>query len=93
MHILAAILAVILGAAFWIYRLNAARDAAETLAGAANDVRLAARRFGFRRKTNLHPADCVDDPRLAAMGIARMAADCRCNAGGLHFMASGHCDG
>ncbi len=69
MHILGAILAIILGGAFWIYRLRAAKDAAETLADAANDVRLAARRFGFRRKTNLHPADCVEDPRLAAMGI------------------------
>lgn len=69
MHILAAILAVVLGGAFWIYRLRTARDAAETLVEAANDVRLAARRFGFRRKTNLHPADCLEDPRLAAMGI------------------------
>jgi hypothetical protein len=69
MHILAAILAVVLGAAFWIYRLNAARDAAETLADAANDVRRAARRFGFRRKTNMHPAECVGDARLVAMGI------------------------
>jgi hypothetical protein len=32
-------------------------------------VRLAARRLGFRRKANIHPAEAVDDARLAAMGL------------------------
>ncbi len=74
MHILAGVLALILGVAFWIYRLRAASEAAATLADAANDVRLAARRFGFRRKTNLHPVDCVEDARLAAMGVVAAVA-------------------
>jgi hypothetical protein len=64
-----------LGIAYFLYmRAKTAREAAETLADAANDVRLAARRFGFRRKANLHPADAVDDPRLAAMGIVAAVA-------------------
>lgn len=43
---------------------------ASELADAARDVRLAARRFGFRRKTDLHhPAESIDDTRVAAAGI------------------------
>jgi len=38
-------------------------------ADAARDVRRAARRFGFRRQTNLHPAEPIDDTRVAAAGI------------------------
>jgi hypothetical protein len=36
----------------------------------ANDVRLAARRFGFRRRTDLHPAEAIEDPAIAIAGIA-----------------------
>lgn len=41
---------------------------------AANDVRLAARRFGFTRKANIHPFDQIEDPRLAAAGTAAAIA-------------------
>ncbi|MDJ1008962.1 MAG: hypothetical protein QNJ13_14185 [Paracoccaceae bacterium] len=58
------------GAYFWYLRAQNARDAVETLAGAAQDVRLAARRYGFRRKANVHPADAVEDPRLAIVAMA-----------------------
>jgi hypothetical protein len=36
----------------------------------ANDVRLAARRFGFTRKMNVHPVESIEDPRLAIATIA-----------------------
>lgn len=63
-------LAILAGAYVWYLRYQNARDAAETLVDAANDVRLAARRFGFRRKANVHPVDCVEDGRLGALAIA-----------------------
>jgi hypothetical protein len=63
------VLGVIAAAAVWYWRMQAARDAAGELLDVANDVRLAARRFGYRRRHNVHPADSVDDARLAAMGI------------------------
>jgi hypothetical protein len=66
--VLAAIAA--LGAAyFWYLRMQNAKEAAETLFEAANDVRLAARRFGFRRRLNLHPVDSIDDARIAAATV------------------------
>ncbi|MDU8943816.1 hypothetical protein [Ovoidimarina sediminis] len=70
MPIVIGALAILTGAYLWYLRYQNARDAAETLVDAANDVRLAARRFGFRRKANVHPAECVDDPRLGALAIA-----------------------
>ena len=60
---------ILSAAVFWYYRMQAARRGAVDLLDAANDVRLAARRFGFRRKLNVHPVDSIDDARLAASGI------------------------
>ncbi len=37
---------------------------------AANNVRLAARRFSFKRRTNVHPVDDIDDPSAAIATIA-----------------------
>ena len=37
-------------------------------------MRLAARRFGFKQKANVHPIDTVEDPRLAAAGIVAATA-------------------
>lgn len=55
---------------------------ASDVANAANDVRLAARRFGFKRKTNLHPVESVEDTRVAAAGVlsALLAQDAIPNA-------------
>jgi len=74
MHILVLIIGAILGAAYWFHRAKAAKEAAGDLLGAANDVRLAARRLGFQRKTNKHPFDQITDPRIAAAGIAAALA-------------------
>lgn len=69
MHIIAAILSILGIAMFWLWRARQAREAAGEVMDAANDVRLAAKRFLYKRKRNTHPADCVDDARLAAAGI------------------------
>lgn len=74
MHILLGVLGVLSAVALWYWRMKAARDAAGEVANAANDVRLAIRRFGYMRKHKTHPADCVDDPRLAAAGIVAAIA-------------------
>ena len=74
MHILLGLIGIIGAIAFWYWRAQQAREAAGDIADAANDVRLAARRFAYRRRHNKHPADCVEDPRLAAAGIVAAIA-------------------
>jgi uncharacterized tellurite resistance protein B-like protein len=74
MHIILGILGALSVAMIWYWRLKTAREAAGELAGAADDVRLAIRRFGYLRKHKTHPADCVEDPRLAAAGIVAAIA-------------------
>ncbi|QPH54003.1 TerB family tellurite resistance protein [Pontivivens ytuae] len=69
MPILIMLLGAIGAAAIWYWRIKAAREMGGELLDAANDVRLAARRFGYRRKHNVHPGDSIDDPRIAATGL------------------------
>lgn len=75
MPILLAVLGALAAASIWYWRVQQARDAADVLLNAANDVRLAARRFGFRNKLNVHPADSIEDSRLAAAGIVAAIAE------------------
>ena len=64
-------LIAIAGAAFfWFNRAQNANDTATDLLDAAKDVRLAARRFGFKRRTNVHPVDDIEDPNVAIATIA-----------------------
>ena len=64
-------LIAIAGAAyFWFNRAQNAKNAAVDILDAANDVRLAARRFGFKRRTNGHPVDDIDEPNVAIATIA-----------------------
>lgn len=70
MPIIIALLGAIAAAAFFILRARNAAHVATELMDVANDVRLAARRFGFRRKTNVHPVECIEDPNLATVAIA-----------------------
>lgn len=50
----------------WYWRFKMAREAADDLSDLAGDVRAAFRRYGFTRSRNRHPAETLDDPRLAA---------------------------
>ena len=69
MHILLGLIALLGAALFWFYRIREAKDAAIDVADAANDVRLTIRRLMNQRKYNVHPADSIDDARLAASGL------------------------
>lgn len=70
MPFILALIGIIAGAYFWAQRARNARDMMGDVADMANDVRLAARRFGFSRKLNEHPVESIEDPRLAIAAIA-----------------------
>lgn len=72
MPILLGLLAALAAAYFWYIRARNAAEMAGEVLDAANDVRLAARRIGFRRRSNTHPADSIDDAQvaLAALGAS-----------------------
>lgn len=72
MPYLIALFGLVIGAYFWIQRARMAAEATQDLAGVAQDVMAAARRFGFRRKHNEHPVESLDDPEvaIAAAGVA-----------------------
>jgi hypothetical protein len=63
-------LVALIGAAyFWAQRARNAADMTRELAGVASDVAAAARRFGFRRRTNIHPVESLEDADVAVAGI------------------------
>src|SRR5690606_37386363 len=70
MPILIALIGVLGVAYVWYWRMKSAAQITSDLADVAGDVMAAARRFGFRRRTNLHPVESVDDPKLAIAGLA-----------------------
>lgn len=70
MHILIGLATLIGALAVWYWRIKMARDAGGEVLDAASDLRAAARRLRYRRKHDIHPADSIEDPRLAAAGIA-----------------------
>lgn len=65
-----ALFGLLAGAYIWVIRARAAADATRELTGVAQDVMAAARRFGFRRKLNLHPVESLEDPDVAVAGSA-----------------------
>ena len=70
MPVLIGLAAIVAGILFFVIRArNAAQVGADVL-DMANDVRLAARRFGFRRTADLHPAEAIEDPNIAVSAIA-----------------------
>lgn len=77
MPIILTILGVLTAATVWIIRARNASNAAGELLEAAKDVRLAARRFGFRRNSNLHPVESVEDESvaIAALGVSFLELD------------------
>lgn len=68
MPVLIAILGILTGALIWYWRAKAAGQAVQDLAGVAQDVMSAARRFGFRRRYNEHPVDSLQDADVAIAG-------------------------
>ncbi len=75
MPILITFLGLLAAAGYWYFRIRDAGGTVRDLADAANDVRLAARRFGFKRRANVHPIDCIEDARMAAAGITLAVAE------------------
>ncbi|MEP4038947.1 hypothetical protein [Pseudophaeobacter sp.] len=69
--------AILAAAFFWIQRARHAAEMSHELLDVANDIRLAARRFGFRRRNDLHPAETIEDPNiaLAALGVSFLELD------------------
>lgn len=70
MHILIGILGIAAAVYFFVIRARSAAHVAHDVVDMANDVRAAARRFGFKRKTNVHPVETIEDPNLAIAAIA-----------------------
>ncbi|WP_281857736.1 hypothetical protein [Litoreibacter halocynthiae] len=70
MPILIAIIGALGAAAYWYFRMRDIGVAGRDLVNVANDVRLAARRFGFSRRSNIHPAESIEDPKVAIGGLA-----------------------
>ncbi|MEO0912392.1 MAG: TerB family tellurite resistance protein [Pseudomonadota bacterium] len=75
MPVLLTVLGLLAAVGYWYFRIRDAGDTVRDLADAANDVRLAARRFGFKRRANVHPIDCIEDARMAAAGITLSVAE------------------
>ena len=69
MQLILAILVILGVVALWYWRVKAAREGSGAAFDPGGDVRLSARRVMFKRRSHTHPADAVDDPRLAAAGI------------------------
>lgn len=68
MPFIIALLGLIGAVAFWMYRIRMAKSALDDLAGVAQDVMAAARRFGFRRNKALHPVENLEDANVAIAG-------------------------
>lgn len=69
MHIVLGLIALVGTAYFWVWRARNAAEMTHELLDVANDVRLAARRFGFKRRNNSHPVEAIDDPLVAAGAV------------------------
>ncbi|MDH5452473.1 MAG: hypothetical protein OEY05_12190 [Paracoccaceae bacterium] len=70
MPVLIGLLGVIAVAFFWVTRMRQAAEMTHELANVAGDVMAAARRLGFRRRTNTHPVESIEEP---ALGIGALA--------------------
>ncbi|SEW20651.1 hypothetical protein SAMN04488515_1591 [Cognatiyoonia koreensis] len=70
MPFILALLGIIVTAYFWANRARNAGNVARDIVDMAGDVRLAARRFGFTRKANVHPVESIEDPDIAAASLA-----------------------
>lgn len=65
MPILLAALGIAAAVYFYVIRARNAAHVATDLLDVAADIQAAARRFGFRRRADIHPVEAIDDPDLA----------------------------
>ncbi|MGD1884492.1 MAG: hypothetical protein ACFB11_19620 [Paracoccaceae bacterium] len=70
MHIVLGVVGLAAAAYFLVQRARMGAEMATELVDVAQDVRAAARRFGFKRRTDIHPVESIDNPDLAIAGIA-----------------------
>lgn len=70
MHIVILALTAIGGAIWWWARANP-REAIDTAADLVTTARNAPRKLAFRKQTNAHPVEGIDDPRIAITAIAQ----------------------
>ncbi|KAB7610316.1 hypothetical protein F9L33_13495 [Amylibacter sp. SFDW26] len=70
MPLLIGLIGIIIAVYFFIMRARNAADIASDLLNAGNDVRLAARRFGFKHRAKTHPVENIEDPRVAIVSVA-----------------------
>lgn len=75
MPVLIALVGLAAAVAWYVIRARHAAQAAGDLFDMANDVRLAARRFGFRHRTNVHPVDSIERAELAIAATAMAFQD------------------
>ena len=66
MHIIAGVLGLLGAVAFFLYRMDAARQNAHRVGEAANDTRLFFRRTRWNHKRKFRPVNEINDSRLAA---------------------------
>ena len=64
------LIASAIGGAIWWWVRNNPRDAIDIVQDAAVTAKNAPRRMRFKRATNTHPVDGIDDPRVAVGAIA-----------------------
>lgn len=60
-----------LGGAIWFWVRNNPRDAINAAQDAVTTVRNAPRKLAFRKQTNAHPVEGIDDTRIAICTIAQ----------------------
>lgn len=70
MPIILAVIGIIGGIYFLVVRARNAAEMTSELMDVADDVRAAARRFGFRRNKAAHPVEAIEDANTAAATVA-----------------------
>ncbi|MEO1681537.1 MAG: hypothetical protein AAFU80_25630 [Pseudomonadota bacterium] len=70
MHIVIGLLVLAAGAYWWLQLGRNAAEAANEIVDMGRDAIGAARQWNFKRRTNVHPVDGIDDPKLAAGALA-----------------------
>jgi len=73
MHILIGLVGIAITAFFFLQRMQrraeVAKDIFDLAKDVPGDVRAAARRWGFKRRTDVHPVEAIEEPRLAIAGL------------------------